>query len=233
MNTNYTYHYELEYNNIPITAGTFTNALQSINYNIGEYSNVRLLKPYYEYNVEYFKDTVSIEDITFSISGGTFRRPIPPDNSNKFYFTADNNYINNGTLILRSIPVVPSATGWYGDFNVSRSDKDVSIYAYIYLQTYESNTNKLLNGFAINGGENIKSNLSFNTRLQNINSELFLQITFDNPQYGYNLNATYNLTGATANLQLFNVNGSGIRITPNTPFTDISFDIFVTQQYGG
>jgi hypothetical protein len=227
MNINYTYDYELEdNNNIPITTGRFTNALQSIDYNIGESSNTRLLRPYYEYNVEYFKDDVSIEDITFSISGGTFRR-----NANKFYFTADNNYINNGTLILRSI-VVP--TGWYGEFNVANnSGGDGYIYAYIYLRTYESPTNNLLNGFPITSGENVTSNLFFNERLQDINSELFLQITFDNPEPGYYLNITnYNLMFATANIALYNVNGAGLRITPNTPFTNISFAFLVNQVYG-
>jgi hypothetical protein len=209
----------------------FTNALQSIDYNVEEYSNYRLLRPYYEYSVEYFPDidsafepSNSLSNITFSISGGTFRTDA---NNNKFYFTADNNYINNGTLILRSIAVVP--TGWYGDFNVSRTDGDTSIYAYIYLQTFESPTITLLNGFPINGGQNLKSNLSFDRRLQNINSELFLQIILDSPSSGY-LTTTYNLTGATANLPLGAVGSSGIRITPNTPFTDISFNIFVYQQ---
>jgi hypothetical protein len=66
----------------------------------------RLLRPYYEYNIEYFRNNISRENITFSISGGTFRR-----DANKFYFTPDNNQINNGTLILRT--ALPGM-GWYG-----------------------------------------------------------------------------------------------------------------------
>jgi hypothetical protein len=97
MNIDYSYNYNLKYKNLPVTTGTFTNALQSINYNIGEDSNDRLLRPYYEYNVEYFRNSASIQNIEFSISGGKYRR-----NANIFYFTPNNNSINEGTLILRS-----------------------------------------------------------------------------------------------------------------------------------
>jgi hypothetical protein len=97
ITTDYLYNYNLKYKNLPVTTGTFTNALQSINYTIGEDSNDRLLRPYYEYNVEYFRNSASIQNIEFSISGGKYRR-----NANIFYFTPNNNCINEGTLIIRS-----------------------------------------------------------------------------------------------------------------------------------
>ena len=77
-------------------------SLGTININIGVDSQNRLLRPYYEYNIAYYytSDTNFITPLDVllpTISGGTYRK-----DANIFYFTPNNNNINDGTLILRA-----------------------------------------------------------------------------------------------------------------------------------
>jgi hypothetical protein len=194
MNINYTYDYNLKYNNLPVTTGRFTYALQSINYNIEEDSNDRLLRPYYEYNVEYFRNSVSISNITtFSISGGTFRT-----DANKFYFTADNNYINNGTLILRSI-LVPI---WYGSITMEilswRPAGRISFYNYTIYKGSTTASDVLVEAGAFTNSFNIingqEYQLSEVDRIENSSSPLLLVITSTNIGSSYYLNYVENAT---------------------------------------
>jgi hypothetical protein len=168
MNIDYSYNYNLKYKNLPVTTGTFTNALQSINYTIGEDSNDRLLRPYYEYNVEYFRNSVSIQYIEFSISGGKYRRP---DNSNIFYFTPNNNCINEGTLILRSI--VP--TGWYGNFTVYNYSDVGNLGRYLDYKLFDGNT-PLTNNIRVNVNSYTTFLIPLASRLLNQSSRLKFEL---------------------------------------------------------
>jgi hypothetical protein len=102
--TSNSYNYELRYKNDVISTETFTVDRESYNYFISV--DNRLLRPYYEYNIQYygflFENKTPINNIEFSISGGTFRTGLISNTFKVFYFTADNNKINNGTLIIRS-----------------------------------------------------------------------------------------------------------------------------------
>jgi hypothetical protein len=185
--TNYSYVYRLE-NNIGgqpnlLSMEIFTNALQSINYNIEEYSSDRLLRPYYEYNVEYFPDfnsagnlSNSLSNITFSISGGTFRT-----DANKFYFTADNNYINNGTLILRSIAVPPppvTGTGFYGTIEIENITAPGGPPLSFQVKLAFNNED-ITNYVTINGGETEIITVPYESRLPNSESFLQYKVIFD------------------------------------------------------
>jgi hypothetical protein len=217
INTAYTYDYNLKYKNNSITTGRFTNALQSINYNIEEDSNDRLLRPYYEYNVEYFINSVSLQNIIFSISGGKYRRP---DNTNIFYFTPNNNCINEGTLILRSIPV-QSETGWYGYFIFAIE----GVYGTgVIVNVFVMNTNpiKYIYNYEALGATTYSSYLEEESRLVNNSSQIRFEIQNDGST---SINSVSITGGGTMSYDNY-----GYNITPNNYSLDpITISVSLTK----
>jgi hypothetical protein len=94
----------------------FLNSDSSENVIISENSNLRLLRPHNEYNIEYFYSnfynrSISNSNIELVIQKGTSRRAT---NSNKFYFYPDFNNIYGGVLTLTSRIAAFTNTGFYG-----------------------------------------------------------------------------------------------------------------------
>ena len=196
----------------------------------------RLLRPYYEYNIEYFRNNISREDIIFSISGGTFRR-----DANKFYFTPNNNQINNGTLILRT--TLPGM-GWYGYIQMGlwndRPNYRVVSYSYVIYKGSTTASGVLgshtlaaaIYGALTYGDMNDQLGgytLSELDRLETSSPYLLLEITgstIDNFYLNYVQNATFYALNATSpypfNTQVFPTTSAAYyKIIPTTLTSNI------------
>ena len=173
-----------------ISAGIFTNPATTITISVAENSELRLLRPYYEYNIEYLYNNTTLTNIMFDISGGTYRSA-----NNKYYFTPNNNNINNGVLTLTSTLtsyIVPPKTGFWGTLivhNVNGGNGGRYLdYQWLVNGTY---LNPETTRIYTNNQDPIT--ISEIKRLTDINVQLTLNVSFES----YSAITNFNFNGAT------------------------------------
>ena len=177
-----------------ISAGIFTNPPTTIPIVVAENSASRLLRPYYEYNVEYLYNNTTLQEanISFTISGGTYRSA-----NNKYYFTPNNNNINNGVLTLTSTLI---KMGFYGTLTITNQTTAGSIQKNIQAKLAFNNVD-LTNYITISGGAQTPLTISQANRLLVPNSILQLKTLFESGVSQVELanDSGFTISGATQN----------------------------------
>ena len=177
-----------------ISAGIFTNPPTTIPIVVAENSASRLLRPYYEYNVEYLYNNTTLQEanISFTISGGTYRSA-----NNKYYFTPNNNNINNGLLTLTSTLI---KMGFYGTLTIANETTAGSIQKNIQAKLAFNNVD-LTNYITISGGAQAPLTISQANRLLVPNSILQLKALFESGVSQVELanDSGFTISGATQN----------------------------------